>query len=106
RVLDSDPRGRARALVRQGALRARRDRTLDALECYRAATALLPEGGDGSVDRAGDQALADEADAARAGLGRCAYLLGRPGAARAAWEPLHARGVAPRAPRAIRLGEI
>src|SRR5207244_13446432 len=53
-----------------------------------------------------EPATSDAGAAARAGLGRCAYLLGRWDEARAAWEPLHERGVAPRAQRALRLGEI
>ncbi|MDB4970575.1 MAG: Tetratricopeptide 4 [Myxococcales bacterium] len=87
---DDDP-GRARALAAQGAARARLSRMSDALESYRRALAISPP---------------DDDVQARVGLGEVAYALKLWDEARAALEPLFARGLQPRGERALRLGEI
>ncbi|HEX4456477.1 MAG TPA: tetratricopeptide repeat protein, partial [Polyangia bacterium] len=90
-ALRPDAAGRARALSAQGTARARLGRPDDALASYRAALALAPDGDDVEV---------------RAGLGEAAHALKRWDEARAALEPLFARGLPPQIERALRLGEI
>jgi tetratricopeptide (TPR) repeat protein len=89
--LRADAGGRARALSAQGTARARLGRPDDALASYRAALALVADDDDVEV---------------RAGLGEAAYALKRWDEARAALEPLFARGLPPQIERALRLGEI
>src|SRR5439155_26859204 len=86
-ALRDDPPGRARALAAQGAARARLGRLSEALESYRQALGLSPPDDDAQV---------------RAGPGEVAYALKLWDEARAALEPLHARGLPPKSERALR----
>lgn len=84
-----DRHGRARAWAAQGAARARRGLMAEAKASYERARALEPD--DAQV---------------LSGLGEAAFALHDWDTARAALEPLYARGIAPRVERALRLGEI